>query len=96
MPAWILSALRLLAGGLAAGGAFEVGQQALSGPIDPRTGSPGLFGGIPFGIGFKKPRKRRRRALTHSDRDDIAFLAAVVGEPTARKFALILAAHRAT
>lgn len=95
MAPWLLSALRLLAGGLAAGGAFEVGQQALQGPIDPRTGSPGLFGGLPFGIGFGgvKRRRRRRRALTHQDKDDIAFLAAAVGEPTARKAALIMIAH---
>ena len=93
MAPWLLSALRLLAGGLGAGAAFETGQQLLQGPIDSRTGSPELFGlGSLFG---KEPhkRRRRRRALTHTDKDDIAFLAATVGEPTARKFALLLASH---
>ncbi len=93
MAPWLLAALRLLAGGIAAGGAFEVGQQLLQGPVDPRTGSPELFGGIPFGIGGGKKRRRRKRALTHSDKDDIAFLAATVGETTARKAALLLIAH---
>jgi len=93
MAPWLLAALRLLAGGLGAGAAFEVGQQIFEGPIDPRTGSPELFGiGLP-GFGKKERRRRRRRALTHTDKDDIAFLAATVGEPTARKFALLLASH---
>ena len=94
MAPWLLSALRLLAGGLGAGAAFQTGQE-LVGPIDRRTGSPDLFGGLPFGIGFggAKRRRRRRRALTHQDKDDIAFLAAVVGETTARKAALIMVAH---
>ena len=93
MAPWLLSALRLLAAGFGGGIAFEGGRQVFEGPIDPRTGSPELFGiGIP-GFGGKKPRRRRRRALTHSDKDDIAFIAATVGETTARKFALLLAAH---
>lgn len=96
MAPWLLAALRLLAGGLGAGAAFEVGQQIFEGPVDPRTGSPELFGGF-GGIlgGGRRPekRRRRRRALTHTDKDDIAFLAATVGEPTARKFALLLASH---
>jgi len=92
MPAWLAAALRLIATGLGGGVGFGVGTQILEGPIDPSTGSPELFGGLPFGL-KKPPRRRRRRALTHSDKDDIAFLAATVGETTARKFALIIAAH---
>lgn len=38
-------------------------------------------------------RSRRRRALTASDKNDISFMAAVLGEPTARKFALVLASR---
>jgi len=95
MAPWLISALRLIAGGFGAGVAFEGGQQ-LIGPVDPRTGSPELFASFP-GVGGlfgeQKKRRRRRRALTHQDKDDISFVAAVVGEPTARKFALILAAH---
>lgn len=38
-------------------------------------------------------RRRRRRALTASDKSDISFMAAVLGETAARKFALILASR---
>lgn len=92
MAPWLLSAIRLIATAFGGGVAFEGGRQLLEGPVDIRTGSPELFGGLPFGREPTK-RRRRRRALTHSDKDDIAFLAATVGETTARKFALIIAAH---
>jgi len=38
-------------------------------------------------------RSRRRRALTASDKSDISFMAAVLGQPAAKQFALILAAR---
>jgi len=95
MPAWLLMALKLIAAGLGGGAAFEAGQQLVGQPPGggfsfPNIGFDG-FGDI-LG-GERKKRRRRRRALTHQDKDDIAFLAATVGEPTARKFALILASH---
>lgn len=99
MAAWLLQALRLLAVGAVGGAGWEAGQRIV-GPVDPRTGSPELFAeargwdwGDGGGIGgvIRGRRKRRRRALTYQDKDDIAFLAATVGEPTARKFALLLA-----
>jgi len=74
MPAWLLSALRLLG---IAGTGFAGGQLALAG-VD------GVSGGR---------RTRRRRALTASDKSDISFMAAVLGETAARKFALILASR---
>lgn len=46
----------------------------------------GAGGGVPG-------RRRRRRALTASDKSDISFMAAVLGETAARKFALILASR---
>jgi len=38
-------------------------------------------------------RSRRRRALTSSDKADISFMAAVLGQPAAKQFALILASR---
>lgn len=73
MPAWLLSALRLLGVGTAVAGIADLG---------PFAGGAG--GGR---------RSRRRRALTASDKNDISFMAAVLGEPTARKFALVLASR---
>ncbi|KKL74634.1 hypothetical protein LCGC14_2062940 [marine sediment metagenome] len=88
MAGWVLSALRLL--GLTAGGAL------IGAGIDPikGTGLALIDNGalVEEGVGVPK-RRRRRRALTASDKNDIAFLAGIVGEPTARKFALILAAQ---
>lgn len=51
----------------------------------------GLFGG--GGDGDRPVRRRRRRALTQSDRNDIAFIAATLGDVTGRKFALVIAAR---
>lgn len=73
MPAWLLSALRLLG---VAGTGFAGGSLALA-----------ADGGVPG------RRSRRRRALTSSDKSDISFMAAVLGETAARKFALILASR---
>jgi len=74
MPAWLLSALRLLGAGAAAGGGTALALAADGGSISGR-------------------RSRRRRALTSSDKSDISFMAAVLGETAARKFALILASR---
>ena len=104
MAAWLISALRLLAVGIAGGVGFEAGQRILPGPtggvidVFSETGFAGGSSRAPArlsvgGFPVVGRRRRRRRALTHQDKDDIAFLAATVGETTARKFALILAAH---
>jgi len=89
-----MTALRLLATGLALGGAAEVGARAIPGPTQGFGGFGDFGDGVQTFIhpGIKR-RRRRRRALTHQDKDDIAFLAATIGEPTARKFALLLASH---
>ncbi len=94
MPTWMITALRLILSGLAVGGAAELGARAIPGPTEsfnfpiPGHGDGIVLPGFPH-----HRRRRRRRALTHQDKDDIAFLAATVGEPTARKFALLLASH---
>jgi len=94
MPAWIAAALVALRGlgpaaarGAAGGGAFLAAQEFI----------PGLFGGDGVdpvtGIGQKPRRRRRRRALTASDRADIAFITATLGVPAGKAFAIQLAAR---
>ncbi len=39
-------------------------------------------------------RRRRKRALTKSDREDIAFVAGMLGKPAGRDFAMIVAGSR--
>jgi len=41
----------------------------------------------------KKPRRRRRRALTASDRADIAFISGTLGQAAGKAFAVQLAAR---
>lgn len=38
-------------------------------------------------------RRRRKRALTNSDKADIAFIAATLGKPAGKDFAMIVAAR---
>lgn len=45
--------------------------------------------GLPPLIG----RRRRKRALTNSDKADIAFISATLGKPAGRDFAMIVAAR---
>lgn len=48
----------------------------------------------PFGDGSGRPsRRRRRRALTASDKADIAFVSGTLGKPAGRDFAMIVAAR---
>jgi len=85
---WLSSAMRLLTGGAvvsAGAGAIE----AATGIDVPFLGSRG---GV-VGADGRLRRRRRRRALTQSDRDDIAFIAATLGDTTGRKFALVLASR---
>jgi len=104
MAPWLIQALRLLAGGLGAGAAFETGQSLVSaGGYPPRGGpSPGGFGfadignivlpGDPFG-GKTRRRRRRRRALTASDKADIAFIVGLLGPAAGKQFSTTLAAR---
>jgi len=56
----------------------------------------GPFGGDGFRLfgGGQPSRRRRRRALTASDKADIGFIAGVLGKPAGRDFAMIIAARR--
>lgn len=46
-----------------------------------------------IGQAFGKPRRRRRRALTASDKADIAFISGTLGKPAGKDFAMIVAAR---
>jgi len=97
VPPFIASALALLArAGVAGRGAFfgTPGRAALTGA---GIGSlvPGGFG-IPgvdlFPDGSAKPRRRRRRrALTASDRADIGFITGLLGPTAGKNFAITIA-----
>lgn len=101
MPAWVLMALKLIAGGAVSGAAFEVGGRSLAqvddfrGPQFPTALSPGILStqGVRLNAhGIPIKRRRRRRALTASDRADIAFIAGLLGPAAGSKFAAIIGA----
>jgi len=88
MPAWLLSALGLLRGAL-------FGTRIRT-ALTTAGAAVALPGGIdfPFIGGDDDPRvrrRRRKRALTQSDRNDIAFIAATIGKAAAGSFAVQLA-----
>ena len=96
MPAWMIGAITLL--GLIA--TREGGVPGLPAAIDPfeRGGLALPFGIAGIGEGRQVDaqgriirRRRRRRALTNSDRNDIAFIAATIGKSAAGSFAVQLA-----
>ena len=95
MPAWIFSALNLIA--RLGGGARTA---LLGGPVRAALtgGAVGSLAGGGVGIpgidlfpdGDTKRRRRRRRALTASDRADIAFIQATLGQAAGRAFAMLV------
>ena len=92
MPAWMLAALALLAP--LAGRAIPLARRAL--PFAGAAGAGALAGGIGIpGVDLfpddKPKRRRRRRALTASDRADIAFIAGLLGTTAGKNFALTIA-----
>jgi len=104
VPAWIISAIALIGGGFIGRQLLRAGSTAIRtirGPV--AAGATGLavgavggdlldpfFGGNGDGRGR---RRRRRRALTQGDRDDIAFITALLGQPAGKMFATTLASR---
>ena len=94
MPVWLVSALALLGGSTL---------RRFAGPL-ARRGAPAALG-VGAGVlgaealgglfdGDERPaRRRRRRALTQSDRNDIAFITATLGAPAGKQFAMIIASQ---
>lgn len=95
MPAWLIAALRMLAaGGLFAGGTELVARAAGGDPMAlPASGPSFLPSFLADGVFQKKSRRRRRRALTASDKADIAFIAGILGKPAGKDIAAIIAAR---
>jgi len=96
MAAWILGALTMLRAATIGGPGRAlitgaVGSQILD---DSFLGDAVIGAGNLLGLGEeKKKRRRRRRALTASDRADIGFIAATLGQPAGKAFALVIASR---
>lgn len=98
MAPWLAAAMRLLAG--LAAGAVGGGLATGSGGVGTDLADNNPF--IPDFIERLLPgerfvstgrRRRRRRALTASDRADIAFIAGMISKAAAKDFAVQLAAR---
>lgn len=89
MPAWILSALSLLRGA-AIGTPFRA--LATGTGVGALVSGAGIPGVDLFPDG-KPRRRRRRRALTASDRADIGFITGLLGAPAGKAFALTIASR---
>jgi len=96
VAAWMASALRMLAGGLAFGAGSELAVRAVPGGFQGISGGagPGADPSVKVHPLFHehKHRRRRRRALTQGDKADIAFIVATLGAPAGKSFAMIIAA----
>ena len=97
MPVWIASALALMAPTVIRGGTALArfargrgGAAALGGAAGLAAGQIGVPG-VDLFPDEKPKRRRRRRALTASDRADIAFIAGLLGPTAGRNFAITIA-----
>jgi len=89
MPAFVLSALALLARATVGTRARALLTGGTVGAIGQAVGLPGVD---LFGNGDeKKKRRRRRRALTASDRADIGFITGLLGPTAGKNFAITIA-----
>jgi len=94
MPPFIASALALLGIGGRTAARGLVGTPARAGLTGLGVGSllPGGGFGIP-GVDLfpdRPRRRRRRRALTASDRADIGFITGLLGKPAGKEFAIVI------
>lgn len=92
MSPWLISALSLLAGLATRAGplARRAATPIAAGAAGVALGNLGIPGVDLFPDGQPR-RRRRRRALTASDRADIAFIAGTLTKEAAKSFALIIA-----
>lgn len=98
MAAWMIGALALLSGFIGrAGGVRALARRAaipavagVAGAV-VGAGGPGIPGIDLFPDGEAPRRRRRRRALTASDRADIAFIESILGKAAGKSFAMIIA-----
>lgn len=80
----------------ASGGALAkvAGSRALAAGVTGASISPLLFGGDGDGVTIEgeviRKRRRRRRALTASDRADIGFITGLLGVAAGKSFALVI------
>lgn len=97
MPAWILSALSLLARGGTGVRALAVGTPTRALVTGTGVGAALSGVGIPgvdlFPGDGRPRRRRRRRALTASDRADIGFITGLLGPAAGKSFALTIASR---
>lgn len=93
MPPFLASALALLARGSTVARSQLFGTPTRAALTGTAIGSlvPGFGGGIPgvdlFPDGVRR-RRRRKRALTASDRADIGFLTALLGKTAGKELAI--------
>jgi len=85
MPAFVLSALAMLRSLAVGTPARALLTGTAAGALVPGLGIPGvdLFPDRPR-------RRRRRRALTASDRADIGFITGLLGKPAGKEFAIVI------
>jgi len=81
MPAWLIAALAALG----VGGAILPALERATGIDIPFIGAQ---------LDGAKPRRRRRRALTASDRADIGFIVGLLGPGAGKTFAITIASRR--
>jgi len=93
MPVWLIQALMALKNAAIGGPGRAVltGAAAGIGLADPAGGllpfSP--FGNVFGGGGDQPKRRRRKRLLTQQMKEDISYIAAVMGAPAAKQATLI-------
>ena len=93
MAAWLIGALALLGPFVARGLplARRAAVPAAAGLAGVAAGNIGIPGVDLFPGDEAPKRRRRRRALTASDRADIAFIESILGKAAGKSFAMIIA-----